>query len=295
MSLRPLILCADDFALSPGVTEGILLALDKGRLNATGAMTNRSHWKSAACELAPFARTADIGLHLNLTFGAPLGGMPKLAPAGAFPSLGSVLRGARAGRLPDEEIRAEIARQLDAFEDGLGRPPDFIDGHQHVQVLPGIRSWLLDELVRRGYAGKVWLRDSSDHLLRIFARRFEIPKALVLSWFSRGFSADANRLGFVTNEGFAGFSAFDERRDYSRDFPHYLVAPGERHLVMCHPGLVDEDPGAGDEVTVTRAKELAFLLSDDFAPALERAGLTLHRWSKDSPGTKKTAGQKPGR
>ena len=280
MSTRPLILCADDYALSPGVTRGILDALAKGRLNATGAMTNRPLWKEAAPYVAAFVDHADIGLHLNLTFGAPLGLMPTLAPAGVFPKLRPFLKAARAGRLPGDEVRAEIARQLDAFEDALGRAPDFVDGHQHVQVLPGVRDWLLEELVRRGLAGRIWLRDSSDRLPRILTRRVELPKALVLASLGRGFADAAHRLGFQTNEGFAGFSAFDLRRDYGRDFARYLVSPGGRHLVMCHPGHVDENPADGDEVREPRALELDFLLSDRFAPALAAARMSLQRWSK---------------
>ena len=280
VSPRPFILCADDYALSPGVTRGILDALGKGRLNATGAMTNRPLWKEAAPDVAAFSDRADIGLHLNLTFGAPLGPMPTLAPSGVFPRLGPFLKAARARRLPADEVRAEIARQLDAFEDAMGRPPDFVDGHQHVQVLPGVRDWLLQELVRRGLAGRLWLRDSSDRLPRILTRRVELPKALVLASLGRGFADAAHRLGFHTNEGFAGFSAFDLQRDYGRDFARYLVSPGARHLVMCHPGHVDADPSAGDEVREPRARELEFLLSDQFAHALGAAGLNLHRWSK---------------
>ena len=280
MTTRHLILCADDYALSPGVTRGILDALAKGRLNATGAMTNRPLWKEAASDVAAFSDRADIGLHLNLTFGAPLGPMPTLAPSGALPKLGPFLKAARAGLLPSGEVRAEIARQLDAFEDAMGRPPDFVDGHQHVQVLPGVRDWLLEELVRRGLSGRLWLRDSSDRLPRILARRVELPKALVLAALGRGFAAQAHRHGFHTNDGFAGFSAFDARRHYGRDFARYLASPGPRHLVMCHPGHVDTDPLAGDEVREPRARELDFLLSDRFAPVLASAGMSLHRWSK---------------
>ena len=280
MSTRHLILCADDYALSPGVTRGILDALAKGRLNATGAMTNRPIWKEAAPDVAAFSDRADIGLHLNLTFGAPLGAMPNLAPAGAFPKLGPFLKAARAGLLPGGEVRAEIARQLDAFEDAMGRAPAFVDGHQHVQILPGVRDWLMDELVRRGLAGRLWLRDSADRLPRILARRIELPKALVLAALARGFAAQAHRMGFHTNDGFAGFSAFDARRNYGRDFARYLISPGPRHLVMCHPGHADIDPSAGDEVTASRPHELAFLLSDRFEPTLAAAGMTLQRWSK---------------
>ena len=279
-SPSPLILCADDYALSPGVSLGILQGLEAGRLNATGAMTNRPGWRDAARNLADFQSDADIGLHLNFTFGSPLGDMPSLAPGGEFPKLGAFLAAARAGRLPREEIKAEIARQLDAFEDAMGRPPDFVDGHQHVQVFPGVRQWLLAEMVRRGLPGSAWLRDSSDHVTRILPRRAQVPKALVLAWLGRGYAREAQGHGFLTNHGFAGFSAFDIRRDYGADFPRYLVAGGNRHLVMCHPGRVDEDRSAGDEVTHTREQELAFLLSPDFPAALERAGFELRRWSR---------------
>ncbi len=280
VSKHSLILCADDYALSPGATRGILDALAAGRLNATGTMTNRPLWREAAPDVAAFADRADIGLHLNLTFGAPLGAMPTLAPSGVLPKLRPLLKASRAGLLPGEEVRAEIARQLDAFEDAMGRPPDFIDGHQHVHILPGISDWLLEELVRRGLPGRLWLRDSADRLPRILSRRVELPKALVLASLGRGFAAKAHRLGFLTNHGFAGFSAFDVRRNYGRDFARYLVSPGPRHLVMCHPGHLDEDPSAGDEVREPRARELAFLLSDAFPTTLEAAGFTLQRWSK---------------
>ena len=50
------------------------------------------------------------------------------------------------------EIRAEIERQLDTFEKHLGFPPDHIDGHEHVHVLPGIRQSLF-EVVSRRYPG----------------------------------------------------------------------------------------------------------------------------------------------
>jgi hypothetical protein len=280
VSTSSLILCADDYALSPGVIRGILDALAAGRINATGAMTNRPLWKTMAREVAAFTAQADIGLHLNFTFGAPIGGMPKLAPSGDLPQLRPFLKAARAGTLPREEIRAEIARQLDAFEEAMGHAPAFIDGHQHVQVFPIVREALLEEAVARGYAGKVCLRDSSDGLLPILRRRVEVPKALVLAWLGRDFARQAAELGFLTNDSFAGFSSFDPTRDYGRDFARYLRAPGKRHLIMCHPGHLDEDKSAGDEVTLSREHELSFLLSDDFTKKLEAARLELSLWSR---------------
>ena len=277
---KPLILCADDYALSPGLTRGILAALEAGRINATGAMTNRPFWKEAARDVLGFAERADIGLHLNFTFGSPLGGMAKLAPSGDLPKLGPFLKAARAGTLPREEIRAEIARQIDAFEQTAGRIPAFIDGHQHVQLFPVVREALFDEVVRRGYAGKVWLRDSSDSLWAILLRRVEIPKALIVAWLARGFAAEAARFGFQVNHGFAGFSAFDAARDFGKDFARYCMHQGDRPLIMCHPGYMDDDPLAGDEVTASREAELRFLLSDEWTKKLKAEGLELRLWSR---------------
>jgi chitin disaccharide deacetylase len=264
-------LCADDFALSPAVSRGILEALSAGRLNATSAMTTRPSWPQAARELASTGFDADIGLHLNLTLGAPLSQMAQFAPS-AFPAIGDILRASGKGTLPLAEITQEIEAQIDAFLAAFGRAPDFVDGHQHVQVLPGIRQSLLAVLERKGFAGQLWLRNSGDRLARIFARRSELKKALGLAWLGRGFAAEAKARGFAVNDGFAGFSAFRAEAEYGADFARYLVAPGSRHLVMCHPGHVDDELAAVDPVTATRENELAFLLSNRFSEVLDAAG-----------------------
>jgi len=274
-------LCADDFALSPAVTAGILEALAAGRLSATCAMTTQGGWPEAAEKFRALAPDADLGLHFNLTLGKPLGDMPRFAPS-AFPAMNSIVPAAWARALPLDEIRDELRRQLDAFENAFGAPPDFVDGHQHVQVLPGIAETLLDELCERGLAGKCWLRDSADRPKRIFARGKHWGKALTVAGLAKGFRQKARAAGFALNDGFAGFSDFDAQADYGADFPTYLAAPGPRHLVMCHPGHVDAELARLDPVTASREAELAFLLSPRFAEATAAAGARLTRLSAAS-------------
>jgi len=276
-------LCADDFALSVGVSEGILKALDARRLSATSAMTTMRNWPQAARTLRAHEFDADIGLHFNLTQGAPLTPMPVFAPERQFPKVGQIIRLAQSRKLPEAEIRAEIAAQLDAFVEHYGRAPDFVDGHQHVQILPGIRLWLLEALAERGYQGKVWLRDSGDRLAAILARKNQIKKAFIVRWLSRGFSEAAASSGFATNRGFAGFSAFDIARDYGKAFATYLKAPGAAHLVMCHPGFVDAELQRLDPVTYSRRQELDFLLSSRFEDCLGRRGAKLTRFARACP------------
>ncbi len=231
-------LCADDYALSPGISRGILEALGAGRLSATSVMTTRPFWPKDAHELRQFKTKADIGLHLNLTLGGPLGDMPAFAASGHLPGISRVLKAARRNALPEAEIGQEISRQLDAFCEHFDAAPAFVDGHQHVQVLPQIRAALFACLEEKGFSGKVWLRDSSDRPSRVLRRRVELTKALGIAWLGRGFAREAARRGFVTNDGFAGFSAFDPAHDYAADFARYLRAPGRRHLIMCHPGIL---------------------------------------------------------
>ncbi|MCX7899746.1 MAG: ChbG/HpnK family deacetylase, partial [Methylocystis sp.] len=135
---RFIAICADDFGLSHGVSAGILEALEAKRLTAVSAMVNMPRWPAMGRDLLRHARqsgcNADIGLHLNLTLGRALGSMQTFAPHGRLPKLGNVIQMALRGRLPLAEIRAELARQFDRFQAVMERPPDHVDGHQHVHA-----------------------------------------------------------------------------------------------------------------------------------------------------------------
>lgn len=257
---RGFVLCADDFALTEGVSRSILDLLAAGRLSATGAMTNRPHWRRLAAELAPLGANADLGVHLNLTCADPLGPMPVVAPAGELPALGRLARLSAGSASARGEIAAEIRRQLDAFEDALGRAPDFVDGHQHAHVLPGVRRAVLDALSERYPAGTVYLRNTADDPRAIARRGVATAKALVISGLSSGLSAQAAARGIPVNRGFSGVAPFDPARDFEADLARFLVVPGPRHLVMCHPGFVDDELARLDPVTATRPIEHAALM-----------------------------------
>jgi predicted glycoside hydrolase/deacetylase ChbG (UPF0249 family) len=272
-------LCADDYALTPGVSRGILELLAARRVTAVSVMTTRPDWPVAAEELMSFGSAADIGLHLNLTLGAPLGLMPAFAPAGEFPPLGDLVGSTLLGRLPLPEIAAEIGRQIAAFAKHFGRLPDYLDGHQHVHALPGIREALLDTLVAEGLAGRVWLRDPGDRLHAILARQAK-GKALGVALLTGGFAPRARAHGFGMNDGFAGFSDFDPTGDYASIFTSSLRSPGPRHLVMCHPGYADDALARLDNATKSRESELAFLLSPAFSEVLAGRSAELMRLSE---------------
>ena len=124
------------------------------------------------------------------------------------------------------------------------------------------------------------VRDSSDAPHRIARRRAFAGKALQVNALAVGFRRAMRAAGHVLNEGFAGFSDFRPEGYDARQFATYLVAPGERHLVMCHPGHVDDALRRLDPVTELREAELAFVLSNAFVDLLDEKGVALAR-----PGT----------
>lgn len=267
------ILCADDFALTDGVSRSILALLGLGKLSATGAMTNRPHWPRLASELGAFSARADLGLHFNLTCGEPLAPMPRIAPDGAFPTLGRVVRAANGSAEARHEIAQELTRQLDAFEQALGRVPDFVDGHQHVHAMPGVRGAVLSVLSRRYPAGSVYVRDPADSPGAIRARGVAVGKALVIAALAAGLRGAASRRQIPLNRGFSGVSPFDPDRDFAADLQRFLSRPGRAHLVMCHPGHVDDELLRLDPVVATRPLEHAAIAA--FAPP---QGLPLRRF-----------------
>ncbi len=269
---RPVVLCADDYGLSPGVSRGILHLARLGRISATGAMTNIPAFPDAAPALRELHGTVGLGLHLTLTAGAPLGALPRLAPDGRLPPLGRLMRLALSGGLAQAEVRPEIERQLDAFAGAMGRLPDFVDGHQHVHVLPGVRGALLAALAARGWRG--WLRDPGDRLSAIRARP-QAGKALVVAGLGLGFGVAARRAGFATNRGFSGFSDFSDGEGFAEAFERSFGALGPAPVVMCHPGEIDDGLRALDPVVASRPLELAYLGSERFAAFLERERIRL--------------------
>lgn len=226
-----------------------------GKLNAISCMAVMPGWADDSALLADLPDHVEIGLHLTLTGERPLTAMPRLAPDNVLPAINPLGRKAARGYLPLGEIAAEVTAQFDAFIAAMGRPPAFVDGHQHAHALPGIREIVLAETARR--APGAWVRDCRDRLGSMLRRPF-FGKAIASAWHSRGLRGAAVAHGLATNDSFAGH--YDFAGDYRTLFPQFLRRPGDTHLVMCHPG--------------------AGMRSDDtIAAARPREAEALHNWS----------------
>ena len=116
LTKRAVVLCADDFGLSEAVSAGIIDLADMGRISATSAMTNCPAWRRTGPDLRSRAGRIGVGLHFNLTSGAPLGPMPVWAPRGALPGIGEAIRRA----LMDHAVQRRVALSHE-LKDRLGR------------------------------------------------------------------------------------------------------------------------------------------------------------------------------
>jgi hypothetical protein len=269
-------LCADDYGLSPGVNRAIRELIERGRLNATSVMmvgpaVGRDEVSALQAAAAKSPRCA-IGLHATLTAPfRPLTMHFQPIDGGRFLAFPKLLRAGLLRRLDPEIVRAELLVQLEAFNELFGRPPDFIDGHQHAQLFPQVRDAFL-AAVKQSAPG-AWVRQCGRELP--LAQRLGAPKALLLDLLSAQFRKRAARAGIAFNPGFAGAYDFSQAPDFGALMGRFLDRLPEGGLVMCHPGFVDDILVSLDPLTDQREREYAFLAGEQFPPLLALNKVTL--------------------
>ena len=264
--MTPLIISADDYAQSPAIDAGILALIQQQRLTATSCLTLSPRWAEAAKLITSEIRSkADIGLHLDFTqYEQPLrSSLPKL-----------IVR-TIARSLPRKAVRESIETQLNHFEDALGTPPDYIDGHQHVHQLPQIRDELLNIVARR-YAAKLpWIRIAQPPLQDGF-------KAMIIRMLGAGrLRRGALKAGLRHNGALLGIYGFNgDIVDYQHRLAAWLHhAQSDASDVicafMCHPAL--EVPSSNSElddpIYRARLREYQIFSSDEFQALLAQYGI----------------------
>lgn len=272
---RRIWLCADDYGMAPGVNTAIRELILQGRINATSVMMAAPHIGDDEANslemLNSGEKRAALGLHVTLT--GPFKPLSEgFAPLrhGQFLAHGEMLRLAMTRRLQPELLTIEIATQLRAFLDTFGHLPDFLDGHQHVQLLPQVRDAFLK--VTAEIAPNAWVRQCGRARS---ARRLADRKGLVLDVLSLGFRSQAEWLGIATNSAFAGAYIFSAKANYAKIFPRFLAGLPDGGLIMCHPGFVDDALKSLDSLTELREQEFAFFSSDAFPEWMAKHGVTL--------------------
>ncbi|SHN68465.1 ChbG/HpnK family deacetylase [Bradyrhizobium erythrophlei] len=273
---RRIWLCADDYGISPGVNRAIRDLIEKRRLNATSAMVvgaaiGRDE-VNALKEAAKANPCCAIGLHVTLTAPfRPLTMHFRPVEGGLFLPHTTLLRRGLMGRLDGELIHTEVMEQLAVFADLFGRAPDFVDGHQHVQLFPVVRTAFVAAVKQA--APDAWIRQCGRD--QPWAQRLGSPKALVLDVLSTQFRKRAAHARLAFNPAFAGAYDFTQQPDFGALMRQFVQGMPEGGLVMCHPGFVDDVLTSLDPLTVQREREYEFLKGEQFLPLLAANDVTL--------------------
>jgi predicted glycoside hydrolase/deacetylase ChbG (UPF0249 family) len=259
---RRLAVCADDYGLGPAVDRGILALAGQGRLTALSCLVTLPRWPAAAQALRDGPVRA--GLHFNLTEGEPLShGLRRCWPR--LPGLGRLIAQAALGRLPAAALAEEFQVQLQRFVDATGHAPAFIDGHQHVHALPGVRSIVL------AAAQSLALPVRSTGC--VLGPGFGLKRRIIEACGGRALAAELRARRIAHPPALVGVYGFDPRADYRALVRGWLRSAPDEALLFCHPAL--GGPDAGDVIGAARANEMAYLAADAFADDLAEFGVSL--------------------
>jgi predicted glycoside hydrolase/deacetylase ChbG (UPF0249 family) len=254
-AVRRLIVNADDFGLTRGVSEGILRAQREGIVTSTTAIVTLA--PQPDLEAAAAGREGlGLGLHLNLTWG------PPASPPDRVRSLvdgeGRFHRDPRAaaGRAEPDEVRREAEAQLEAFARRFGRAPTHLDSHHHVHRLPGV----LDPVAGVASAARLPLRSQDA-----------------------GFREGLRRLGIATPDHFLGGDDPSPYWTPERLLDALATLPLGVTELMCHPGRYD-DTLAWSRYGPPREVELQALTDPEARHTVERLGIALCHYGALIPG-----------
>ncbi len=173
-------------------------------------------------------------------------------------------------RIDGAKVKAEVKSQLQKFIGAFGRAPDYVDGHQHVQLMPGISAPFLEAVAE--IAPKAWVRQCAP--ARLSDEIFN-AKSRFLGLLSSSLRRKARRNGLRFNPAFSGAYDYDRPNEFGPLFARFIGGLPEGGVVMCHPGHVDEILESRDTLTAQRELEYTFLMSGAFPQTLARAGVTL--------------------
>jgi len=232
---------ADDFGYSKGVNLGIIDAYENGVVRSATMMANMpsfNHgvlmWKSST--------GLKIGVHLVLTTGVSLGGSYKTITneTGHFLNQKEISKRAYALAIDLSEVERECTLQIEKIL-STGIPITHLDGHHHIQNLPGIIDVFINLAKKYGVAVRAYDKTlSSVDYSGIISPAF--------------------------NSTFHNDTATISQLDY------ILSSCTETTEIMCHPAYLDDFLYSNSSYNINRIKELEILTSHNAKMLVEKYG-----------------------
>ncbi|MBI1914965.1 MAG: ChbG/HpnK family deacetylase [Planctomycetes bacterium] len=280
---RSLVVVADDLGIGPATSHGILHLAGLGKVTGTVLLVNSPYADHAvhAWRKAGGPALIDLGWHPCLTLDRPVL-LPRRVPSlvaedGCFLPLARFIARLMVGRVRLEEVRAELQAQYDRFVAMTRRSPALVNGHHHIQVLPGIGRVLLDVLARQRPLPYVRrMRETIPLLAAIPRARWK--RALLATLGGRFIQQQRD---FPGNDYLAGISDPRGLTRMRRGKEENLLVrwlaqvPGRVVEFVCHPGGPDETLAGRDSLGDARVRELELLEQTDLAAVCRSAGFRL--------------------
>lgn len=243
--MKKVIINADDFGYSQGVSYGIIESYRRGVLTSTSIMPSMPGFEHAV-GLARQNPGLGIGVHLTLTCGYPLlsGHKTLVREDGSFPRKPFYIDESTSIDLDEAEREwtAQIERVLDA-----GIAPDHLDAHHHIYTYKGLERLFYDLAYRYGLP----VRHSWG-----LGDEYEGPHV-----DTPGDIAHPETMVDYITPAHVNFA--DSPQEYLRKISvclrDQLVKKLEEHdvvEVMCHPAYVDYPVIAGSSFNVPRCAEV---------------------------------------
>jgi len=249
--LKNLIVNADDLGWTEGVNRGIADAHRKGLVTSTSLLANGPAF-AAALAVARVNPQLGVGVHLNLSDGRPTAS-PQKVP-GLLNSSGnldggpeSLLLRMASRSLSAEEVELEWDAQIRKVRDA-GIEPSHLDGHKHVQMLPGLFEVALRLAKKHGIAAirvaheesglRSALSSAGGQNTGVVLKQGVQARGLkFLAWDAREM---ADHAGVVTTDYFCGIA---QTGVLTREGVERLLSilPEGTTEFMCHPGYADEE------------------------------------------------------
>ena len=265
-----LIVNADDFGFSAGVTDGIIHAHEAGILTSTTLMTTMPDARRAI-ELARRTPTLGVGIHLCLTQGTPLGGFegPLFTHTGEFPRRVWRLL-LRIGR--DQAVLRHIRREWEAQINSAlsqGLYLSHLDSHKHIHHWPPLADIALDLARQFGIRN---IRCARERPIAGIPR----PSAgyRVLSRLADKLAVKIQDAGLQTSDWFFGLASTG---GFSAEVWRTLLSnlPSGIGEVMVHPGQPDGLSSSQTRLLAERQLELDALCDPGVKTLAHNADISL--------------------
>jgi len=290
--MRNLIVNADDLGWTAGVNRGIAEAHRRGIVTSTSLLANGRAFEDAVAAASEMPGLG-VGVHLNLSDGAPI------APAAQVKSLldedGKFAGGPESllMRLTTKGLRPkEVEKEWDAQIEkvcGAGIQPTHLDGHKHVQMLPGLFGIALRLAKRHGILAVRVSHEASPLRTALSDGNESSGVALKQGVQARGLKLlardareMAERAGIVTADYFCGIAQTGVLTKAGVQKLLSSLPEGTTEL-MCHPGYADEDlRQSHTRLQESRQAELQILTDKTIRKSVAELGIRLINYEQAS-------------